>query len=105
MWKVRTFFYNLKKRYREQAQVVTVVPLRKRGQEPIRPFHLRGIILDEDPQREGRKLTEAGNSIHITIPQIWKDQLKPPLVLYLFQTDVKGIIIQEKEVNENEKQI
>ena len=82
----------LKEAYNRQPSLVVTQPFRTQ-QHSIQRFEMKGVILETC--KEPRKISKSGTSLHINIPCNWADLLTEPLQLHLYQTDKKGIIIEE----------
>ena len=82
----------LKEAYNGQPSLVITQPLRTK-QHSVRQFEMKGVILET--WKNTRKICKSGTGLHINIPCNWADLLTEPLQLHLYQTDRKGIIIEE----------
>jgi hypothetical protein len=92
MYRFQKFLQWLKDLYRRQPEIFVAKPLRRHNPEPQK-FEMKGVILDS--AKDPRIISHSGSSPHINIPADWKDELDPPLQLHLYQTDKRGIIIEE----------
>ena len=89
----------IKEAYHTQPEILSVTPF-KTSKKSLTKFSIEGVIIDtaQDFRKISNYDCKGGSSPHINIPEAWKTELTPPLVLHLFQTDKKGILIQEAEV-------
>jgi len=78
--------------YHQQPEVVSIRPLKLRLHPDPMPFQMKGVIHDTC---ERSTIAHSGSSPHINIPNEWKEQLTPPFILHLYETNRKGIIIEE----------
>jgi hypothetical protein len=89
----KRFITWLTSKYHSQREIIVVQPL-KRNANPIPiKFQMEGVILETDPKVHS--LSKGGTSQHVTLPKHWCEALTPPFQLHLYQTDKKGVIMEE----------
>ena len=88
-------YERVKEHYHRQAELVLVKPFTVKHK--VLDFELKGRIIDscKETRKISNRTLKGGNSPYITIPCNWADMLTEPLQLHLYQTDKKGILIEE----------